>query len=32
MKKNPHGRARDLLIDAMLDKLAKKEKEANKAS
>jgi hypothetical protein len=32
MKKNPHGLARDLLIDVMLDKLTKKEKEANKAS
>lgn len=32
MKKNPHGLARDLLIDAMLDKLANKEKKANKTS
>lgn len=32
MKKNPHGLTRDLLIDAMLDRLANKEKEANKAS
>lgn len=28
--KNPHGRVRDLLIDEMLDKLAREEEEKEK--